>query len=68
MKKSKIVSIDFFNLPWKLESEESAPKNVPVITQSPGGSLCIHQGRELLKWTQWITLEDFNRFIHTCAD
>jgi hypothetical protein len=56
-------NIEFTDLPWKLQRDERAPLNVPIIVRTPNGTMRIHFGRELLERTQWITLKEFNEFI-----
>lgn len=64
MKSKKIeLNIEIDDLPWKLQKDERAPLNVPIIVRTPSGRMRIHFGRELLEWTKWITLKEFNNFI-----
>lgn len=54
------ISIDVRELDWHSAKLRQPPKDQPVVAIAPAGNVSIFLGRELLDWTGWLTLDEFN--------
>jgi hypothetical protein len=52
-------TISILSIPWREQSKEPAPIDVPIIALSPSGNVQIHYGRNMLGWTRWLTVDEF---------
>lgn len=62
--KAREVTLAMGYFPWKLQSEQKAPTDVPIVAMSPTGIINVFLGRELLDWSRWLTLDEFSAFAH----
>ena len=58
--KKIMLSIDILDdLEWHSAKQQQPPMDQLVVAASPSGRISIFQGRELLDWTSWLTIDEF---------
>jgi len=54
------ISIDVRELDWHNAKLQQPPKDQPIVAIAPAGNVSIFLGRELLDWTGWLTIDEFD--------